>query len=1269
MPTLIMSPEARRRLLFARTALCGALAGVHALTPSTSFALPTGGIPEVNAGGLNPTITNSIDRTDIKLNAPRTVLSWTTFNVSPTETVSFQFDAKSWVVLNKVTGLTPSKIEGVVEGKVGSNYGGNIWFSSQNSIIFGKGAQVDAGSLFVAIGTPDTSQFLNPSNNLFSFSGGDALPNSRIMVLANAKLTANGGMVALMGPTVQTRANALVSAVDGSVLYGSAKNFQIRLAPGAGGDFDLVDFIVPDVSDGAESQVAIDLGGDTRANSVFLAAVSKSAIGSAVINLEGFVTAQAAKADGGDIVLSGGGGIANRLPAPTLDGAAPTDIFLNKAAASRDLQIRNVGRIFGRPWVRPPEETKDPPTIADDNTPPDCVSHCDNGGGNGNGNGNGNGLPMAPLESVILDKALVSALFDPTAISAINTGRDAKIQATASIELGRIVAGRDVSVSGADIKANSLIAARNLAATSSQGDILLAGVGVTGEGVIAAKVDAKIDAISAPNKLTVTSGRDISLGDGVSTVAGVINLTAPQNVTLELASAKVDTITAGLSVNLRGGSIEANTVTAPRVFAMAQSLKIGTATTAGDLYVVATSGDAIVGKATAGDDIYVIANHGTASLGDATLTGAAPDAVQVEFIGSPDVAGNGRVVRVESLDLDAKLGLGTGGVTGATRVDVRAGQDAVVDVLRETPGALSVIASRDATLRAPSVRLDNVSAGRDLTVGSTTGDFTLTNSLTATRNVTITAAGALRVADVRADSGSVSLIGGTVTAGAVSASEDLTLRATSATGTVTTASYRTGRDLIIQGTTLNLGSAIAPVVRDLSITSLGNFTSTAALSAGRNLTLDVAGTANVNALTATGTLRIVAGDLNFGGLVTAANAQIESRGGALRVGGAAGGAGALILDNTEFGQLRVAGTLRFYAGSTTGGTRGDLFLQNLTITPGNTPNVAFLVGTNNSAMVSGVVAPTASGGVLRIGDATDLSWRPNSILVTGALGAATFNGTQYTDVRAFTEVRLAARQDILLGSQRFITLIQGTAVGDIDVASGKPAGVAPTGDEINKVFISTGKLEVSADSKVVQQNTAGLNFGQGVGVFFTGQFSGASNPALVIDPPKVVELWGAFAGADGKVVGGTPAGTGVSFVVVDASGAPISKPADANYRFNSCDVGTSNCSPAFVAGGGSGGGGSGSSSGNVVTSQISAGTLAARDQLGSTGAILGNDSSNSNESQSSEEAGEAQVSSENLTTPVVVLGVAPPQTDEIVTDPVTTGTGSEEIWRQRRQQK
>ena len=1222
MPHLSPIPPADRRRLLARTAICGALCGLTVL-PGLAWALPTGGIPDVSPGGALPTITSTATRTDVTLGAPRTVLTWGTFNVKPDETVSFNFGGRDWMVLNRITGLQLSKIEGTIEGKVGGQYGGSIWFASSNGIIFGKGARVDAGSILAGVGLADTAAFLNPANTLFSFDGSDNVPDAKVMVLANATLTAHGGMVALMGSSVVTRTNAQVTATDGSVLYGSSKSYQIRMAPGAGGDFDLVDFIVPNASDGGNAAVAIDLGGATRANAVFLAAVNRSGLGTAVINLEGLVTAQAAKADGGDIVLSGGGGIENRLPGAALTGVSATDVYLNTATASRDVRISNVGRTFARPWLRPIEDILDPTTIQEDEDAAGCSLRTSCLG--------------APLEMLDLDHAVVATLFDPTAISAISAGRDARIAITAETELGRVNAARDISVQGSQIKANGLIAGGALNAASTTGEIVLAAVGVMGQGLISAKTDARIESMTAPQQLTVTSGRDISVGDGTGEASGLITLSAPQSVTLNLAAGRIDTVTAGVIVQLRGAA-DVGTITAPKVFGQASSIRIGTVTTQGDLYLIASSGDAIVGSATAGDDIYLRATHGTASLTTATLTGAAADGVSLQFAGNPDVAGNGRVVQVESTDLDAKLGLGTGGVTGATAVSVLAGQDAAVEVLGQTPGTFSVIAARDATLKAPTVTLESVQAGRDLSVGSTTGDFTLTNSLTAVRNISVSAAGALNVADVRADSGSVSLVGATVTAGNVSASEDLTLRALS--GGVTTASYRTGRDLIVQGSSLSLGSTIGAVPRDLSITSNGNFTSSTPLSAGRDLILDVSGKATLGATTAANAIRIVAGDLDLTGTLTAPNAQIESKVGAMRVGGTADGASGFVFDATDFGQLRVSGVTRFYAGSTTGAGRGDLTLQTLSIDTANTPSVSFLVGSGNSALVQGMVAPTASGGILRIGNATDLARRPASIQVTGALGAATFSagGANYTDVRAFDDVRLAARQDILFGSPRFISLVQDTPISDIDIAKGLPVGVAPIGEEVSKVFVSTGRLEVSADGKAVQQNTAPPGSGGTAGLYFTGAFT----PALIIDPPRLVELWGAIAGSNGRVLTGSAAGSGISFTVVDANGQPTTRPNGAAYRFNACDVGTTNC-PTISAPASGGGGGSG---------DMSSGVLTTRD-------LLGEDIP----------AGVAALSSDSLTSPPVLLGVAGPPTDEIVTDPVVTGTGSEEIWRKRRQTK
>jgi hypothetical protein len=132
------------------------------------------------------------------------------------------------------------------------------------------------------------------------------------------------------------------------------------------------------------------------------------------------------------------------------------------------------------------------------------------------------------------------------------------------------------------------------------------------------------------------------------------------------------------------------------------------------------------------------------------------------------------------------------------------------------------------------------------------------------------------------------------------------------------------------------------------------------------------------------------------------------------------------------------------------------------------------------------------------------------------------------------------------------------------------------------------------------------------------------------------------------VLSGAQANGALTFAIVDAAGNPISQPAGANYRFNSCDFGTTNC--AVLSGDGFGGDNGGLGSGSADSA------LRARDALG-------------DDADLSEEALIAALSSESLTDPPVLLGVAPPENEDVITDPVTTGTGSEEIWRKRRQKK
>ena len=1239
-----------RRDLLARTALCGAMFGFLA---SSAFAAPVFSGATQTGGGGAPTIATG-PATTVTLNGARTIISWNTFDVGAGESVDFNFGARNWIVFNRVSAFDPAKIDGAITGRVGAAFGGNVWISSPGGIIFGAGSRFDAGGILATTANIDALSFLDPANSLIAFDGATVIPKSAVFLDKGAAFNAHGGLLALIAPQVATEVDTTVKASDGgSVLYGGARLFSIRFVQTTQGDLDLVDFIVPAANQGSDNDVAIDLQGATSGNSVFVAVVSHASAAAAVINLEGLVTAQAATADGGDIILSGGGGISNRALTPTLDGAFDTDLHLGPMSATRDIRIQNAGMVFGTPWLRPSKRPAVQPPRPD---PCDRLGGC-NGFNSGALLTGDDFVKMSATGDRMADLLLASA-GNATFISNLTAGRDIKLAATADIELGRASAGRSLLVEGKSMSVNGLTAAGAVTLKSNRGDIGIAAVSFGGDGSIDSAGNVQIDGLAltgaASQRATVRASGNVGIGDGVSSFsgAGSIDVNAGGNASINAGDAKLGAVTAAGDVTLNGGALDIASIRGARILARATSMNIGTVTSASDVYIFSQGGSATVGTATAADDIYINATGGTASLKTAVITGQGFDAVSQAFPGNPDTFGNGRVVSVTSTG-DARLGLGTGSVTGATVVVVDATQDAFVDLPGALPGALSVRAGRDASLAGPSANFNLINAGRDLSLVLTGGDFTNLGVLSATRNIAVGASGNLRLGDVRADAGSITLTGATVTAGSVTAAQDVTLRATG--GGLQLTSYRAGRDLVIEGSSLNLGAALAPVGRDLSITTPGDFIAASDISAVRNLTLAINGVANVRGLTAGNAVQITAGDVTLGGAVTAPTIQIESRTGALRVGGsAADGAppGGLWLDNAEFGRLRASTAVNLYAGPTAGAARGDLTLLALDVTPASTPVVNLFAGAGRTVLVQGRVAPTtATGGIFRIGDNVNAAWKPTSILVSGSLGAATFGGGNYSEVHAFDDIRLVTSQDILFGSQRFMSLIQGTAVADINVGAQKPNGVNPTAGEASRVFIATAKLEVSATGKVVQQNTSAVR-GQSVGLFLTGKAS----PALLIDPPQVVELFGGYLDASGKFITSFSAGGGVDFKIVDAAGAPVAKPAGAIYRFNTCAVGTQECSGAAAL----------SSVGGDAAGGVTANSLAGAGVPSATKGGFTSDEATGEDPGKSDSDADSSLTAEAGGAQPTLLGVAPVDAREVVTDPVSAGTGNEEIWRKHR---
>ena len=315
-----------RRHLLMRTAIGAvlAVAGVDLARAQVSGA--------VVAGGGSAAITASGATTNVRLNQPRTIIDWNSFNVAQGQTVNFNFNSGTDIVLNRTPGTLT--VNGAVNGLVGGRTGGNVWLYGGSGVIFGPNAQVNVGGL-MAMTAPlrSDADFLGGKSSL-SFQGGAA--DASILVKAGARLHADGAL-ALIAPSVATEAGSTVTA-GGTATYAAADNYTIRFSPSVRGGFDLFDFEVPAsaLQDGTISATPLAIAGSTTGANVVMASVSRASLARAVISLGGQTTAQSATlgADG-TVVLSATGAPTD----VTVTGAIRADRSVTMAAAGGDITL------------------------------------------------------------------------------------------------------------------------------------------------------------------------------------------------------------------------------------------------------------------------------------------------------------------------------------------------------------------------------------------------------------------------------------------------------------------------------------------------------------------------------------------------------------------------------------------------------------------------------------------------------------------------------------------------------------------------------------------------------------------------------------------------------------------------------------------------------------------------------------------------------------------------------------------------------------------
>ncbi len=324
-------------------------------------------------------------------------------------------------------------------------------------------------------------------------------------------------------------------------------------------------------------------------------------------------------------------------------------------------------------------------------------------------------------------------------------------------------------------------------------------------------------------------------------------------------------------------------------------------------------------------------------------------------------------------------------------------------------------------------------------------------------------------------------------------------------------------------------------------------------------------------------LNLAAGSVSIQGAVTAGGAgarddilfEVLKTAAPAVIGGTGGGAG-FNLTNADFGHLTARNVVIMSGPGEANGAGVDLQVHDLTLDSGKISGLWLGAASSRKIQVSGAVTTSvanpvslqigfvrqglggagqgAGGGTIVNPNPTALDgFIPGEIDITGAVGSA---------AAPLGQVSLIARQDIFIGSSAFIT----AAAANPGFDAVKDSGLYPGQD--GRVLVAAASLQVSAQGRIIQQNTSAFPY--------TGLVIGAPTAArpLVAAPaalagksigggawtanyaagPVAVDLFGVFTPVGGPPVTGIDA---ARLANLSDSGVTIAT-AD---RINSCSFG------------------------------------------------------------------------------------------------------------------
>ncbi|MFN8614150.1 MAG: filamentous hemagglutinin N-terminal domain-containing protein, partial [Vulcanimicrobiota bacterium] len=470
--------------------------------------------------------------------SPQAILNWNQFNIGLGETVRFLQPSTQAAILNRVTGLDPSLIQGTLQAN------GSVFLLNPNGILFGPNAVVDVGSFMASTLKMSDDDFLSGT---YKLTQDRSLPLAAITNQGQIHV-ADGGFVVLTSPLLDNQ--GLIVAQSGTVHLGATTQATFSVDGRGQVQFAMPDGFNPQFTGGGQGGTVLLQPG--QVSSILTQVVSNPGLveaGSLSAGANGQTLAAGAEgvlinsgtiqADGGKVrldssqatvhtsagVISARGGEARVLSDGTTLGLGSVDArggFIEVSAQN----LYQVGPLAAA-------------TVLID---PDNIQIVNDTNGNGTFDGMLGGLPANGNGTVSTGAIIATANLILTAnndISYVRTGSPDLIGTGTSLSL---VAGHDIILDPGN--ANIELAALSLQA-NNQINITRAGLIKTYSGPISMTTTTGDILISSAGHLTLASPQTINIDAGND-----FSLTLPAGFAFDESSTTM-AITAGRNANIR----------------------------------------------------------------------------------------------------------------------------------------------------------------------------------------------------------------------------------------------------------------------------------------------------------------------------------------------------------------------------------------------------------------------------------------------------------------------------------------------------------------------------------------------------------------------------------------------------------------------------------------------------------------------------------------------------------------------------------------------